>query len=521
MTILKRFTRTPLSNQSIKGVLLFVLLSAHTAYAQVEWQEYNRQSFEKARQEKKLLLLDLKANWCHWCHVMDQKTYADPRVSAELNSHYVAMKVDHDARPDLAERYRDWGWPATIILTPDGQELHKQAGFIRADQFLALLTEIKNRPHSQEKTLAFPNNLAESPQIDSRLEKTLQQRHLSSFDSILGSLKLKQKFIDPEAVLWDLKLSADGDSSARKRVTLTLDNAMALIDPVFGGAYQYSTHGDWEHPHYEKIMAMQANYILIYATAYRQLNNPGYLEAAQAVASYLNRFLSDANGGFYTSQDADLKQGSKAHDYFQADLQTRLQQGIPKIDKHQYAAENGLAIDAFLHLYDASGQEQYLHRAEQAFKWVEQSRRLGRGGYRHDRIDYAGPYLADTLNMGIAWLHLYHSKGDTVALKKARQAVEFIQRYFRHPRGGLVSAADNGTPVVPLPQLDQNIRAARFLLNVYMAEAADSDPVLELARHILRYLNTEEIALSRLTDAGILSVNDSYRHIVRKESKKN
>ncbi|MBF6058979.1 DUF255 domain-containing protein [Thiomicrorhabdus heinhorstiae] len=484
------------------------------AQAQVAWQDYNRASFEQAEQENKLLLLDLKANWCHWCHVMDQKTYADPQVIEELNEHYVAMKVDHDARPDLAERYRDWGWPATIILTPDGKELHKQAGFIQAERFLTLLKNMRSNPQTYDNTLSFPNKLAESAEIVPKLEKELQRRHLSSFDPKYGSLKLAQKFIDPEAVLWDLKLASDGDSKARQRVILTLNNALALIDPVFGGAYQYSTHGDWQHPHYEKIMAVQANYMLVYSTAYKQLNNPEYLQAAQSIASYLNRFLSDANGGFYTSQDADLKQGLKAHEYFQSDLSSRLEQGIPKIDKHQYSAENGLAIDAYLHLYDASGQKQYLQRAEQALRWVEQSRRLGRGGYRHGRIDYAGPYLADTLNMGIAWLHLYQIEQKPATLKKAQMAEEFIQRYFRHPQGGLVSAVDNGTPITPLPQLDQNIRAVRFLLHLYRLKPSAS--TLELAEHILRYLNTAEIALSRLTDAGILSINEDYRQIIKK-----
>ncbi|CAN8141974.1 exported hypothetical protein [uncultured Thiomicrorhabdus sp.] len=61
---------------------------------QIHWQSYNAASFEKARDENKLLLLDLKANWCHWCHVMDQKTYATPEVIRYINKHYVAMKVD-------------------------------------------------------------------------------------------------------------------------------------------------------------------------------------------------------------------------------------------------------------------------------------------------------------------------------------------------------------------------------------------------------------------------------------------
>jgi uncharacterized protein YyaL (SSP411 family) len=33
---------------------------------------------------------------------------------------------------------------------------------------------------------------------------------------------------------------------------------LKLVDPVWGGVYQYSTDGDWDHPHFEKIMPFQA-----------------------------------------------------------------------------------------------------------------------------------------------------------------------------------------------------------------------------------------------------------------------
>lgn len=48
----------------------------------------------------------------------------------------------------------------------------------------------------------------------------------------------------------------------------TLRLQRKLIDPVWGGVYQYSVGGDWNEPHFEKIMQMQAENIRIYAQAY-------------------------------------------------------------------------------------------------------------------------------------------------------------------------------------------------------------------------------------------------------------
>ena len=74
----------------------------------------------------KFVLLDLEAVWCHWCHVMDETTYRDPAVMALLDSNYIAVKVDQDSRPDLANRYENYGWPATVVFGPDGGEIVKR-----------------------------------------------------------------------------------------------------------------------------------------------------------------------------------------------------------------------------------------------------------------------------------------------------------------------------------------------------------------------------------------------------------
>ena len=57
---------------------------AATSLPQPAWQDWSPQVFAQARAENKLVLLDMAAVWCHWCHVMDEKTYADPAVLAEL-----------------------------------------------------------------------------------------------------------------------------------------------------------------------------------------------------------------------------------------------------------------------------------------------------------------------------------------------------------------------------------------------------------------------------------------------------
>lgn len=479
------------------------LSSASPATSPVNWQGWADAQFERARVEQKLILLDLEAVWCHWCHVMDQTTYHDPAVVALLRKHFIAVKVDHDARPDLAERYRDFGWPATIIFDSQGRELVKRAGYIEPVAMQALLQKLVDHPVVEESNTVSPvKSYANNPLLDDNTRHELQQRFITTHDNELGGLEHGQKYLERDTAEYALLLTLRGDQQAEKIAREDLTAALALIDPVWGGVYQYSTHGDWQHAHYEKLGFNQADYIRLYALAYGVLHDARYLAAAKSIYQYSNRFLRSNDDIYYVSQDADITQGRKAHDYFKLNDKARRQRGIPRVDKHQYSKENGLMVEALAMLYSVTGEQQYLQDAQRSFAWVIRHRRLPSGGYRHDEQDQAGPYLADNLAMLRATLALYTVTGERLHLAQAREVADFIDKTFRDTnKPGYVSAAKTGL-LAPVTTIDENILLARALMRVhhYSGEARYK----QMAEFTLRYLVTPDIALSRLTEVGIL-----------------
>ncbi|HEY1434049.1 MAG TPA: DUF255 domain-containing protein, partial [Thermoanaerobaculia bacterium] len=48
--------------------------TAEPAAARVAWRDWSDEAFRTARREHRLVLLDLGAVWCHWCHVMEDTT---------------------------------------------------------------------------------------------------------------------------------------------------------------------------------------------------------------------------------------------------------------------------------------------------------------------------------------------------------------------------------------------------------------------------------------------------------------
>ena len=78
-------------------LILFVRSSPAQSSAQaIVWHPWSDGVFTQAAREHKLVLLNLEASWCHWCHVMDHQTYNDPAVQELIGKNYIAVKVDQE-----------------------------------------------------------------------------------------------------------------------------------------------------------------------------------------------------------------------------------------------------------------------------------------------------------------------------------------------------------------------------------------------------------------------------------------
>ncbi|WP_170113142.1 thioredoxin domain-containing protein [Ahniella affigens] len=470
----------------------------------VPWQRDDHLAFKQAKAENRFVLLYLEAVWCHWCHVMDAETYADPKVQALITDHFVPLRIDQDRRPDLATRYRDYGWPATIVFAADGTEIVKRQGFMAPANFTRLLQSIVADP-SPERLAGIGEEAGEPVRSDlsAELRQELLRRHRDSFDPKHGGLNASQKYLDRDQVEYAL---AHSDLEPERRIAETsLTGARELLDPVWGGVYQYSTGGDWDHPHFEKLTRIQAEYLRVYSLGCAMWQRAADCQVATRILDYMNAFLRGPNSAFGVSQDADLVPGQHSSSYFDGDDAARRALGVPKIDAHQYAAENGLMLEALAlraaWLCDAQAAEQ----AEALGAWLLKARKLKQGGFRHDAADQAGPFLADTLAAGRGMLALYQLTAERRWLDEAESAGDFILAHFAAP-SGFYAAQPGQTPIPPAVQLDEVLAVGRFLnlLSHYTGETKHAAG----AAHALTFLAQPKIATSRLTDAGILLLDD-------------
>lgn len=66
----------------------------------VKWIGYS-EAFEKAKSEPKLVFVDLYADWCVPCRVMDKSVYSDPTVASLLNTRFYPVKINAESQDSI------------------------------------------------------------------------------------------------------------------------------------------------------------------------------------------------------------------------------------------------------------------------------------------------------------------------------------------------------------------------------------------------------------------------------------
>ena len=303
----------------------------------IQWQDWSPEIFQQAGESDRLILLDIGATWCHWCHVMDRVTYEDPEVIALLNDRFVPVRVDRDRRPllDRAMQQRPpllgsdrGGWPLTVLLTPSGQILFK-ATFLppRADGeygaqagLIDILTQLDTlwrdqRPDLQERLDALDEAVKQhraAPAMPGEpSQETVDamilgiQKHI---DPINGGLAGAPKFFHTPALALLARAGWRGDTSARHDLLWTL-RAMArggIYDQVGGGFHRYSVDDHWHVPHFEKMATDNAALLALYANAYAATGDQTFRRIARGTLGWIQRDMTASSGEFFSAQDADV-----------------------------------------------------------------------------------------------------------------------------------------------------------------------------------------------------------------------
>lgn len=119
------------------SIALALVLLGGNGQASIRWEHRFDDAVKKARAAKKPIMIDFWADWCAWCHRLDQTTYVDP-VVVRLSEEFIALKLDTEGskkNQDIALRYNVATLPTIAFVTPGGRQILTLRGFQGPGQF--------------------------------------------------------------------------------------------------------------------------------------------------------------------------------------------------------------------------------------------------------------------------------------------------------------------------------------------------------------------------------------------------
>ncbi len=299
----------------------------------VDWYAWGEEALAAARDQDKPIFLSIGYSACHWCHVMERESFENAETAALMNRHFINIKVDREERPDLDQIYMQavlaltgqGGWPMSVFLTPAAwpffggtywppTPLYGRPGFPQVLEAVADAWENK-RDQLDGQALQLTNALVEEAERaggrQALSEEYLEQAALHLLrhaDTAEGGFGRAPKFPHP----FDLRVllrswKRFGSEPALAHVIFTLDKMAGggIYDHLGGGFHRYSTDARWLVPHFEKMLYDNALLVPAYLEAYQATHDESYANVVRDTLDYVLREMTQPDGGFYSTQDAD------------------------------------------------------------------------------------------------------------------------------------------------------------------------------------------------------------------------
>ncbi|MFJ4046786.1 thioredoxin domain-containing protein [Microbacterium sp. NPDC089987] len=353
----------------------------------VDWHPWGEEAFAEAQRRDVPLLISIGYSTCHWCHVMARESFTDEVTAAQINEHFVPVKIDREEHPEVDTAFmaaasaftRSLGWPLTVFTTPAGRTFYAGTYFPPEARggmpsFRDVLTAVNeawtNRRAEvvqsadavadalREAAAAQPGGMPDADAIAAAAAAILQRE-----DHRHGGFGGAPKF--PMATtLRFLQHPLAGSADAARRA-LDAMAASELRDRVDGGFFRYATQGDWTVPHYERMLIDNAQLMDVALAAGRD-------DVVRGIAGFLIGVLRREGGAFGAAQDSESWIDGRRSEggYYRADAAARASLQPPAVDGKVLTGWNGLAIGALARAGARLGERAWVDAAAAAAEHV-------------------------------------------------------------------------------------------------------------------------------------------------------
>lgn len=495
----------------------------------VNWYAWSDSVLKEAKRQNKPILVSIGYSTCHWCHVMAHESFEDEETARIMNDHFINVKVDREERPDLDHYFMNaiqamgisGGWPLNCFLSSDGKPFFGGTYFPPEPKY--------GRP-SWKQILMAVHQAYQNKQSQILDQAEQLYNHLNQINSVSSQSSQKWSEIDYHEVFLKLKTSMDlehggfgnhpkfpntqgilllfqlyfltGNKEAIEHALFSLRQMClgGIYDHIDGGFCRYSVDGNWDVPHFEKMLYDHAQLIQALSVAYTYTKSPFFKHIITQSLRFFEISMKDKCGLFYSAMDADSdgEEGSyyvwneetikqllgnefarwnEIFTYSNLDFNhtdkkvlriknvnlddvhltdqmnsldtltsmlrdERNKRSLPSIDGKMIVCWNAMIVSSYLSWYRASADESNFHNAEALMESIlelcsKNKTELCR--YRINDQSIGIGFLEDYAYVIKALLDLYHCSGKGKYIDAARDFFEYVQTDFKSPDSALFS----------------------------------------------------------------------------------
>lgn len=122
---------------------LTLFASATLAGEGIAWQADLDAARAESQKSNRPLMLFITSSNCPYCVKMQNETFRNAAVAAELNEHFVPVKIDRGTHPALERKLAVRLYP-TIVIVDDGEvEMRRVTGFVSSPALVATLQKVE------------------------------------------------------------------------------------------------------------------------------------------------------------------------------------------------------------------------------------------------------------------------------------------------------------------------------------------------------------------------------------------
>jgi thioredoxin-like negative regulator of GroEL len=158
-------------------------LAQQGSFVKVLWLTDKARAFALSAQYRRPIVVDVWADWCAPCKVMEARTFQHPGFRQKASG-FVPLKINADADVKFADRYQANILPTTLFLDHEGRLLGKVSGMIGPTELCAIMDRI---------LAGYPDYLKDLEHTDQTVTQMAISGYLLRIGNSSGSVSVLQQ----------------------------------------------------------------------------------------------------------------------------------------------------------------------------------------------------------------------------------------------------------------------------------------------------------------------------------------